>query len=266
MPPIRVGVQIHPQHGSYEAMRTAALAVDELGCDLLYTWDHFFPLYGDPDGAHFECWSLLAAWAEATERVELGPLVSCQAYRNPNLLADMARTVDHISSGRLVFGIGAGWFDRDFDEYRYEFGSARDRAEALAGALPAILARWDRLVPGPVRRPPVVIGGVGPQRTLGLVARYADVWHAMFPEHPAELEPLTEALAGHCADVARDPTTIERAVGVEPEDLDRFLAGDADAYVELGFTQFTLGVNGPDYPLDPVSDWLAWRDARNRSG
>jgi probable F420-dependent oxidoreductase len=262
---IRIAVQFHPQHGDWTAMRAAVLAAEEMGVDIAYNWDHFFPLYGDPDGKHFECWTTLAAWAEASERIELGPLVTCNSYRNPQLLADMARTVDHIAGGRLVFGIGAGWFDRDFEEYGYPFDTAARRLQSLEDALPLVEARWDRLNPPPVRRPPILIGGTGERRTLRLVARHADMWHATFPEHPEELAPKVDALHRHCAEEGRDPTTIERAVGVEPEDLERFLHRDAETYVEMGFAQFTLGRQGPDWDLAEVRPWLDWRDEVNRA-
>ncbi|HEU0303023.1 MAG TPA: LLM class F420-dependent oxidoreductase [Gaiellaceae bacterium] len=266
MRPIRIAVQLHPQQGAYDALRRAVTRVEEAGADLLYTWDHFFPLYGDRDGPHFECWSLLAAWAEQTSRVELGPLVSCNSYRNPQLLADMARTVDHISGGRLVLGLGSGWFRRDYDEYGYEFGTHGTRGRELARALPLIERRLARLNPPPVRRLPLLIAGTGERITLRLVAEHADGWHAGFPDGPAELAPKAAVLERWCEQLDRDPANIERGVGVEPHDLERFLAEDADAYVELGFTQFTLGVNGPDWEIgDAVLRWLAWRDDRNRA-
>ncbi|HEY8169093.1 MAG TPA: LLM class F420-dependent oxidoreductase [Candidatus Limnocylindrales bacterium] len=263
MHPIRIAAQLHPQHGTYRDIRRAAVRSEELGYDIVYTWDHFFPLYGDRDGPHFECWSLLAAWAEATERIELGPLVACNAYRNPQLLADMARTVDHVSGGRVILGLGAGWKRRDFEEYGYAFGTMGARIAALGEAIPDIRRRLGTLEPPPVRPLPLLIAGTGPRRTLRLVARYADAWHAAFPEHPDEVERAIAALRGWCAEVGRDPAAIEWSVGVEPTDLERFLDEDADAYVALGFSQFTLGFNGPGWAVDSGRCWLAWRDDRN---
>jgi probable F420-dependent oxidoreductase len=263
MHPVRIAAQLHPQHGTWRQLRAAALRAEELGYDIAYTWDHFFPLYGNPDGAHFECWSTLAALAEATVRIEVGPLVSCNSYRNPHLLADMVRTVDHISNGRAILGLGSGWKRRDYDEYGYDYGTVGSRLEALGTAIPLMLDRLDRLVPPPVRRIPVLIAGAGRRRTLRLVARYADSWHAGFPGNPAELEPAVAALRSWCLEIGRDPATIEWGVGVEPTDLARFLVEDADTYRAMGFSQFTLGFNGPDWTVETGSPWIDWRDFVN---
>jgi probable F420-dependent oxidoreductase len=261
--PIRIAAQLHPQHGAWPELRSAAMRVDDLGYDILYTWDHFSPLYGEPDGPHFECWSLLAAWAEATRRVELGPLVACSSYRNPNLLADIARTVDHVSGGRVIMGIGAGWFERDYERYGYDFTTRGRRIRALGRAVPTVIARLESLNPPPLRRMPILIAGTGRTLTLPIVARHADAWHAAFPDRPSELEPAVAALRRHCDEIGRDPAEIEWSVGVKPDDLGRFLAEDATTYLEMGFTQFTLGFNGPSWPVEGGAPFLEWRDRLN---
>lgn len=261
--PIRIAAQLHPQHGAYVDLRDAAVESERLGYDVLYTWDHFFPLYGKADGPHFECWSLLSAWAEATDRIELGPLVACNSYRNPELLAEIARTVDHIAGGRVVLGVGSGWFARDYREHGYVYGTAGDRLRQFRADLPRIRRRLAAGNPPPVGPMPLLIGGVGERLTLELVARYADRWHALFPDRPAELEPKVAALRQWGERVGRDVDEIEWGVGVEPDDLDRFLAEDAPVYREMGFTEFTLGFNGPDWNVAAGKQWVAWRDATN---
>ncbi|EHK89134.1 flavin-dependent oxidoreductase, F420-dependent methylene-tetrahydromethanopterin reductase [Saccharomonospora azurea SZMC 14600] len=254
--PIRIGLQIQPQHADYDAIRRTAAEAEELGVDILFNWDHFYPLSGEPEGKHFECWTMLGAWAEATSHVEIGALVTCNSYRNPELLADMARTVDHISGGRLILGIGAGWFQKDYDEYGYEFGTAGSRIAALGEALPRIEKRFAKLNPAPTRKIPVLIGGGGEKKTLRLVAQHADIWHGFGDVEIAARK--VEVLDRHCADVGRDPAEIERSVGVSGSPKD-----SGDQLAELGITMFTVSASGPDYDLGRLREWLAWRDSRN---
>ncbi|WP_072690252.1 LLM class F420-dependent oxidoreductase [Rhodococcus marinonascens] len=250
--PVRIGVQIQPQHApDYGLIRDAVLRAEDAGVDIVFTWDHFYPLFGDPAGAHFECWTMLGAFAEQTERVEIGALVSCVGYRNPDLLADMARTVDHISGGRLILGIGSGWFERDYDEYGYEFGTAGSRLKLLVEYLPRITSRLGKLVPAPTRHIPVLIGGAGEKKTLPLVAQYADIWHSF-----SDIETYSRKagiLADRCADRGRNPESIAHSTlwpGVD----------DAATYVDGGVTLFTVHASGPDYDLTELKRAVAWRD------
>lgn len=260
MTAIRIGVQLQPQHATYDAIRTAVMQAEEIGIDVVYNWDHFYPLYGPPDGEHFECWTMLGAWAEQTEKLEFGALVTCNSYRNPELLADMARTVDHISGGRLILGIGSGWFERDYDEYGFEFGTKGTRLDDLAESLPRIVSRWDKLNPAPTREIPILIGGGGPKKTLRMTAQYASIWHHFgTPDNMAEKAAVLDEWCDH---FERDPSDIERAVGIDWGNVTD-VAGTAEAYADLGFTQFTFGLTGPTYDLSVVEPWLKWRDARN---
>jgi probable F420-dependent oxidoreductase len=258
--PIRIGVQLQPQHSTdYNQIRDAVRRCEDIGVDVVFNWDHFFPLFGDPEGAHFECWTMLGAWAEQTSRVEIGALVSCNSYRNPELLADMARTVDHICGGRLILGIGSGWKQKDYDEYGYDFGTVGSRLDDLATALPRIKSRLAKLNPAPTRDIPILIGGQGEKKTLRLVAEHGDIWHGFTN---AETYPgKADVLDRHCADVGRDPAAIERSSGVEGRDPDTIIA-NAEALAGLGVTLLTVGCDGPDYDLGPAQALVRWRDSR----
>ena len=254
--PVRIALQLQPQHAQYDQIRATVARAEDLGVDVVLNWDHFYPLNGPPDGEHFECWTMLAAWAEATERVEFGALVTCNAYRNPDLLADMARTVDHISGGRLILGIGSGWFERDFTEYGYDFGTAGSRLDALGEALPRIEARWEKLNPAPTRRIPVLIGGGGEKKTLRFTARHATIWHGF--GKPDAIARKHAVLDDWCDRIGRDPAEIERSCGVDGDP-----AESGDRLHALGTRLYTVHVGGPDHDLAPLADWIAWRDSTN---
>jgi probable F420-dependent oxidoreductase len=250
---VKIGVQLQPQHApDYQLIRDAVLRSDDAGVDIVFNWDHFYPLYGDLDGAHYECWTMLGAWAEQTSNVEIGALVTGGGYRNPDLLADMARTVDHISGGRLILGIGAGWNEKDYDNFGYEFGTAGSRLALLKESLGRIRHRLDVGNPAPTRDIPILIGGGGEKKTLKLVAEYAHIWHSF-----ADLDALkrkSEILAEHGTTVGRDTSGITRSVSWPGADT-------AQDFVDAGATLFTVGTGGPDYDLTELGEAIAWRDA-----
>lgn len=258
--PVRIGLQLQPQHADYAKIRATATEAEDLGADIVFNWDHFHPLHGDSGGKHFECWTMLGAWAESTSRVEIGALVTCNSYRNPELLADMARTVDHISDGRLILGIGSGWFEKDYTEYGYEFGTAGSRLDDLAESLPRIETRLGKLNPAPTRKIPVLIGGGGEKKTLRLVAKHADIWHSF--GNPEVLARKVDILRGHCDAVGRDPAEIEVACSVGSRGASTDPGELGPQLRKLGVSLFTVGVGGPDYDLGELRKWIAWRDAQ----
>ena len=259
--PVRIGVQLAPQHAHYSVLRDRVAELEDMGADIVFNWDHFYPLSGERDGLHFESWTMLAAIAEQTSRIELGALVNCNSYRNSNLQADMARTIDHISAhdtgvGRFIFGTGSGWFERDYEEYGYEFGSVGGRLDALARDLPIIEDRWGKLNPPPTRKIPILIGGGGERKTLRIVAQHADIWHSF-----SDAETLARKLvilAEHGKDVGRDTSEIEISTEIR-----RTTVEEAEALHALGATLFTVGISDPEHDLSGVKKWLAWRDAKN---
>ena len=259
--PIRIGVQVQPQHADFAQMRQAWREAEHLGVDSIYTWDHFHPFYGDPDGRHFEGAASLTALAADTERARIGALVFCNSYRNPQLLANIHSTIDHLSGGRVILGIGAGWFERDYDEYGYEFGTAPDRLRALRRDLPLIKQRLARLNPPPAGEMPIMIGGAGEKVTLKLVAQHAQLWHAF--ADPETYLHKSEVLAEHCGRIGRDPATIQRVIGTTGP-----IAEHADALADAGVHELTIGVGGgPDgYDLGELVELLQWRDRRNAAG
>ncbi|MET9415887.1 LLM class F420-dependent oxidoreductase [Streptomyces klenkii] len=224
---IRIGVWLTPQHTSVRELRAAWRAADSLGVDSLWLWDHFFPLTGDPDGSHYEAWTLLAALAADTRAARVGTLVTNYAYRNPDLLADMARTVDHLSDGRLILGMGAGWVERDLKEYGYPAPGAGERVAGLVEAVARIDHRLARLNPGPLGALPLLIGGDGRKRLLRFAAERATIWNTMawrFAEGNRVLDQW-------CAEVGRDPAEIERSAFVTRDqtgdELHRLVAAGA---------------------------------------
>ena len=187
--------------------------------------------------------------------------MNCNSYRNPDLQADMARTIDHISAkgggeGRFIFGTGSGWFQRDYDEYGYEFGTVGSRLDDLADGLGRVTSRWQKLNPAPTRRIPILIGGKGEQKTLRLVARHADIWHSFVG--PDEIAHKVDVIERWAETEERDVSGL--VISSELKNRDETVA---DGLYAAGARMFTLGFGGPDFDYDIVSAWLRWRDGKN---
>jgi probable F420-dependent oxidoreductase len=197
--PTRIGVQLWPGGAPhYATWRSAVLEAESMGVDAIFGYDHFHKPFmrsgsdgptlesEQPDVNNFESWTALASWAEITSRVEIGLLVTGIGYRNPDLLADMARTVDHISAGRLILGLGAGWYPKDYDVYGYDYGTVGSRMTLFADGLQRIEDRLAHLTPQPMRQIPILIGGAGEKKTLPLVGTHAHICGQRRCQHAVE--------------------------------------------------------------------------------
>jgi probable F420-dependent oxidoreductase len=224
---VRIGVRLEQQGTTVERLRQAARDAEAAGADSIWVWDHFFPLYGDPEASHFEAYTLLGALALDTARAQLGVLVTCTAYRNPNLLADMARTLDHLSGGRVCLGMGAGGFERDYLEYGYPLGTAAERLRRLEEDLQVVRRRLARLRPPPLGPLPILVGGQGERVTLRLVAQYADAWNGFGP--PERFATTSRWLDEWCDRVGRNRAAVERTVAIDADDVER-----VEDFVEAG--------------------------------
>jgi alkanesulfonate monooxygenase SsuD/methylene tetrahydromethanopterin reductase-like flavin-dependent oxidoreductase (luciferase family) len=229
----RLGLMPWLQATTWGDLEAAAVRVEELGYEHLWAWDHLYAIFGDPYQPIFEGYSTLSAWAKVTQRARLGLLVGANTFRNPGLTAKLAITLDHISDGRAILGIGGAWFEQEHTEYGIDFGSGFGERltwmDEAAGAMRALLdgetvtspegGRYRfsdlRMLPGPIQqRLPIMIGGSGERKTLRSVAKYADMWNAMGSVD--KLRRKVEVLREHCEAVGRDIGEIELTCGCKP--------------------------------------------------
>lgn len=232
MTDLKTGILLWSQASSWSDFNDAALRVDRLGYDHLWTWDHLYAIFGDPYQDFWEGYAALAAWAPQTTRSKLGLLVGANTFRNPGLVAKSITTIDHASGGRAILGLGGAWFDLEHQAHGIDFGTGfgqrLDWLDEAVGAIRALLEgrtvtsepggryAFDGLVhhPTPVQaRLPIMIGGSGEKKTLRTVARYADMWNAMGPIEVMRRK--VDVLHEHCAAVGRDPSEIEFTLGVK---------------------------------------------------
>jgi F420-dependent oxidoreductase-like protein len=228
-PAIRFGIQAAPQQISVAELKEIWKEAEELGFDTLWVNDHLLPSVGPSDAANLDGWMILAAIATATSRVQIGALVTSNTFRHPAVLAKMATTVDHLSNGRLIFGIGAGYLEREHQAYGVTLPSVKERSDRLEEALQVITKLWTAdptvsfkgqyytlldapFMPKPVQRPhpPIMIGGVGEKRILPLVARYAQMWN-IGNLTPDDIAAKNKVLEEHCRKIGRNCAEIERS-------------------------------------------------------
>jgi alkanesulfonate monooxygenase SsuD/methylene tetrahydromethanopterin reductase-like flavin-dependent oxidoreductase (luciferase family) len=236
---MRFGLDIAQQRLPWDELVRRVQLAEELGFDGAWGFDHFQPMYGDGPGEAFEGMATLAALSGVTDRIRLGLLVTGATYRHPSVFAAQAITIDHASHGRLELALGAAWFDKEHDELGIPFPSTGERFDLLEDTLEIVtrlmtgeVVDYDghrvslkgaQLRPVPVQtpHPPIWIGGTGPRRTLPLVAKHADVWHAW--GSPKSLQEANDRIDELATEAGRDPASIMRASSLSLDDLDTAL-------------------------------------------
>ena len=233
MSEFKAGVLLWSQATDWPSFERAARMVDELGYEHLWTWDHLHAIFGEPQQPIFEGWLSLGAWAKSTSRVRLGLMVGANTFRNPALVAKLATTLDHISDGRAILGLGGAWFEYEHNRHGLDFGrSPGQRLGWMDEAAAAVRTLLDggsvtspeggryqfddlRQEPLPIQdHLPLMIGGSGEKKTLRTIAKYADMWNGM--GEPELMRHKIDVLLQHCADVGRDPNSIVKTTALKP--------------------------------------------------
>jgi F420-dependent oxidoreductase-like protein len=225
---VRFGFLPWPQATGWPPLCDAALAAEAAGWDSVWLWDHLMAIIGPDDQPILEGWTSVAAIAALTSRVRVGLMVGANTFRNPGLTAKLATTLDHVSGGRAVLGLGGAWFEREHDAFGIEFGASVGArldwldesvglvrrlldGETVTHAGPHYQLRDALCRPCPVQRHlPILVGGSGPRKTLRTVATHADAWNTS--GHLDDVRVKVQHLDEHCAAIDRDPSTIERSV------------------------------------------------------
>jgi F420-dependent oxidoreductase-like protein len=255
------GAQFWPQSTDWPALRDAAVATEAAGWDSVWLWDHLLAIQGPWHQPIFEGWTSLAAIASLTSRVRLGLMVGANTFRNPGLTAKTATTLDHVSGGRAILGIGGAWFEREHEAFGLEFGATTgerlDWLDESVGLLRRLLdgelvshdGPHYRMVealcaPRPVQdHLPILIGGSGPKKTLRTVARHADAWNTFGP--PEVVGRQLEILGEHCSSVGRDITAIERTISFPLVIRDTAAQAEAVRAAQLAHYQMSEQANVP---------------------
>ena len=268
--PVRVAVQIQPADTpDYATWRQAVLHAEEIGVDVIFGYDHFHapfiesiadakPVLAEvqPDVNNFEGWTALASWGEITTRAELGLLVAGIGYRNPDLLADMARTVDHISGGRVILGVGAGWYEKDYTTYGFDYGTVKSRVDLFDEGLLRIERRFRAVQPPPLRKIPILDRRIRSQAHL---ARGRDAMPTSgTPSCPSTPTARPVPASPNWPPDSGAPTAISSARRCGP------IRSSADAYLAAGATLFHTEVRASEgkYDLSTVQKLVDWRDTK----